>query len=156
MDPPSDLETTPLLTRSPTPKADQSALCGCSGERETDVAALFCGQLMSGHVIVQRFLYFGLPGDTRWLCGWRSHPGPFGITEKSSDRIGGPIGLRNGRRPLAFLLADGADVSETGAGVDRGKGGVVAPPVVSRSQIICRWSLLNSASTSGVSGDPLA
>ena len=34
-----------------------------------------------------------------WLV---SRPGPFGMTEKSSDRVGGAIGLRNRRRPFAF------------------------------------------------------
>ena len=33
-----------------------------------------------------------------------SRRGPFGITEKSGDRIGGPIGPRNQRGPLAFLF----------------------------------------------------
>ena len=32
-----------------------------------------------------------------------SRPGPFGIKEKGSDWIAGPIGARNRRRPLAFL-----------------------------------------------------
>jgi hypothetical protein len=34
-----------------------------------------------------------------WLV---SRPGPFGMTEKRSDRIGRPIGPRNQRRPLAY------------------------------------------------------
>ena len=33
-----------------------------------------------------------------------SRPGPFGITEKGGDRIGGPIGPRNQRGPLGFLF----------------------------------------------------
>jgi hypothetical protein len=66
-----------------------------------------------------------------------SRCGPFGITRKGSDRISGSIGLRNRRRPLAFLgrsysspavpsgVADRADLSAAGAGVDRGEGRVV-------------------------------
>ena len=37
-----------------------------------------------------------------WLV---SRSGPFGMTEKRSDRIGRPIGLRNQRRPPAYWVS---------------------------------------------------